>query len=57
MTGPVDRKIFGRQFCYPSQRIGALLLAKKFEEFPDVVRKAPRVVVYHGGSKMLCPNR
>jgi ATP-dependent DNA helicase RecG len=34
------------------RRIGALLLAKKLEDFPDVVRKAPRVVVYHGGSKV-----
>ena len=34
------------------RRIGALLLAKQLENFPDVERKAPRVVVYHGGSKV-----
>jgi len=33
------------------RRIGALLLAKRLEDFPDVARKAPRVVVYRGLSK------
>jgi ATP-dependent DNA helicase RecG len=36
---------------YSLQRLGALLLAKKLEDFPDLVRKAPRVVVYSGTSK------
>ncbi|MGH9930562.1 MAG: ATP-binding protein [Pyrinomonadaceae bacterium] len=34
------------------RRIGALLLAKRLEDFPDLSRKAPRVVVYIGGSKI-----
>ncbi len=33
------------------RRLGALLLAKRFTDFPDVLRKAPRVVVYSGISK------
>jgi predicted HTH transcriptional regulator len=32
--------------------LGGLLLAKKLEDFPDLVRKAPRVVVYPGTSKL-----
>jgi len=34
------------------RRLGALLLAKQLEEFPDISRKAPRVVVYSGNSKL-----
>ena len=34
------------------RRLGALLLAKRLENFPDLVRKAPRVVVYSGASKL-----
>jgi predicted HTH transcriptional regulator len=37
---------------YAIRRLGAILLAKKLEEFPDVARKAPRVVVYSGSSKV-----
>jgi len=33
---------------YASRKIGALLLARKLEDFPDIKRKAPRVVVYSG---------
>jgi ATP-dependent DNA helicase RecG len=33
------------------RNIGAMLLAKKLSEFPDLERKAPRVVVYSGKSK------
>ena len=36
---------------YAIRRIGALLLARDLKEFPDVKRKAPRVVVYDGISK------
>jgi ATP-dependent DNA helicase RecG len=36
---------------YAIRRLGALLLAKRFEDFPDLARKAPRVVVYTGTSK------
>lgn len=34
------------------RRIGALLLARKMDDFPDIARKAPRVVVYSGLSKL-----
>lgn len=34
------------------RRMGALLLAKRLNDFPDVALKAPRVVVYPGGSKL-----
>jgi len=34
------------------RRLGALLLAKRLEEFPELARKAPRVVVYSGKSKL-----
>lgn len=34
------------------RRIGALLLAKQLNEFPDLERKAPRVVAYTGTSKL-----
>lgn len=34
------------------RRIGAPLFAKRLEEFPDLARKAARVVVYHGSSKI-----
>lgn len=37
---------------YAIRRLGALLLAKKLEDFPDLARKAPRVVVYTGTSKL-----
>lgn len=34
------------------RRIGGLLLAKRLEDFPDLARKAPRVVVYTSNSKL-----
>jgi ATP-dependent DNA helicase RecG len=34
------------------RRLGVLLLAKRLDEFPDLTRKAPRVVVYTGTSKL-----
>lgn len=37
---------------YSIRRIGALLLAKRLQDFPDISRKAPRVVVYTGSSKL-----
>lgn len=37
---------------YAIRRLGALLLAKRLEDFPDLKRKAPRVVVYPGTSKL-----
>lgn len=38
--------------AYAIRRIGALLLARKLEDFEHVSRKAPRVVVYTGESKL-----
>ncbi len=37
---------------YAIRRLGGLLLAKRLENFPDLTRKAPRVVVYAGTSKL-----
>ena len=37
---------------YGIRRLGALLLAKRLADFPDLSRKAPRVVVYTGSSKL-----
>lgn len=37
---------------YAIRRLGGLLLAKNLEQFPDVTRKACRVVVYEGTSKL-----
>lgn len=37
---------------YNIRRIGALLLAKNLTEFPDIKRKAARVIVYNGSTKL-----
>jgi ATP-dependent DNA helicase RecG len=37
---------------YSIRRIGGILLAKRLDDFPDLARKAPRVVVYTSNSKM-----
>ncbi|NCC53195.1 MAG: MloB [Spartobacteria bacterium] len=37
---------------YSIRRLGAILLAKRLDDFPDISRKAPRVVVYSGVSKV-----
>lgn len=37
---------------YTIRRLGALLLAKNLEHFPDVARKAFRIIVYAGDSKL-----
>jgi len=37
---------------YAVRRLGALLLARRLEDFPDLARKAPRVVVYTGNNKL-----
>jgi ATP-dependent DNA helicase RecG len=36
---------------YAIRRLGALLLAKRLQDFPEISRKASRVVVYTGDSK------
>jgi ATP-dependent DNA helicase RecG len=38
--------------AYAIRRLGALLLARRLEDFPDLARKAPRVVVYVGNNKL-----
>ena len=38
--------------AFTIRRLGALALARRLGDFPDVARKAPRVVVYTGTSKM-----
>jgi len=37
---------------YSIRNVGALLLAKRLSALPGVARKAPRVVVYAGDSKL-----
>ncbi len=37
---------------YAIRRLGALLLAKQLNDFPELSRKAPRVVAYSGTSKL-----
>lgn len=47
-----DRLIDDLGDSYSIRRIGALLLAKRLEDFPELSRKAPRVVVYSGTNKL-----
>jgi len=56
-AGVLDRLIgenlvdqFGGSFTI--RRIGALLLARRMNEFPDIARKAARVIVYSAASKL-----
>lgn len=56
-TGVLDRLVNERLIDFTGgsfaiRRIGALLLAKKLTDFDDLARKAPRVVVYNGTSKL-----
>ena len=37
---------------YAIRRMGAILLARRLQDFPDLSRKAPRVVAYTGTSKL-----
>ena len=37
---------------YDITRLGALLLAKRLEDFPEIARRAARVVVYQGSTKL-----
>lgn len=55
-NGVIDRLLRDRLLdeadgSYAIRRLCALLLAKRLEDFPDLARKAPRVVVYTGTSK------
>ena len=38
--------------AYSIRKLGALLLARQLQDFTDLSRKAPRVVVYNGTSKL-----
>jgi predicted HTH transcriptional regulator len=56
-AGVLDRLVKDRLVDTPDgsfaiRRIGALLLAKKLADFEELARKAPRVVVYPGTSKL-----
>jgi len=56
-SGVLDRLIQERLIDqtdgeYTIRRIGAVLLAKRMADFPDVSRKVPRVIVYTGNSKL-----
>jgi predicted HTH transcriptional regulator len=56
-AGVIDRLLLERLIDaidgrYAIRRLGALLLAKTLDDFPDLARKAPRVVVYTGISKL-----
>jgi len=44
----IDRTEYG----YSIRRMGAILLARRFSEFSDISRKASRVIVYKGRSKL-----
>ena len=47
-----DRLIDPHGDAYAVRRLAALLLAKRLDAFPDLCRKATRVVVYDGNSKL-----
>jgi ATP-dependent DNA helicase RecG len=56
-SGTIDRLVQERLIdregdSFSIRRIGALLLARKLDAFTDLGRKAPRVVVYNGISKL-----
>jgi predicted HTH transcriptional regulator len=56
-SGVIDRLVRERLIDaenngYAIRRLGALLMAKRLEDFPDLARKAPRIVVYSGTSKL-----
>jgi predicted HTH transcriptional regulator len=56
-SGVIDRLLRERLIdtqggVFAIRRLGALLLAKRLEDFVDLSRKAPRVVVYTGKSKL-----
>ena len=47
-----QRLVDHRDGVFSIRRIGGLLLAKRLDDFPDIARKAPRVVVYTSNSKL-----
>lgn len=49
----IEHRLIDRTEGYYSiRRIGGLLLAKKLDSFPELARKAPRVIVYNSNSKL-----
>jgi predicted HTH transcriptional regulator len=46
-----ERLIVPSNGTYRIRRLGAVLFAKRMDDFPDVKRKAPRLVVYEGADK------
>lgn len=46
-----ERLVDEQQGEHAIRRLGALLLAKRLQDFPDLARKVPRVVVFTGTSK------
>ncbi|MCX6633616.1 MAG: putative DNA binding domain-containing protein [Acidobacteria bacterium] len=47
-----ERLVDFESSSYAIRRMGAILLARRLQDFPDLSRKAPRVVVYSGTSKL-----
>ena len=47
-----ERLIDEQDGSYAIRRMGALLLANRLRDFDDLVRRAPRVIVYDGKSKL-----
>jgi len=47
-----ERLVDHQDGSFAIRRLGALLLAKQLNDFADLERKAPRVVVYQGNSKL-----
>lgn len=47
-----ERLLIKRDDNYDLVRLGGLLLARQLDDFPDLRRKAARVVVYNGESKL-----
>jgi ATP-dependent DNA helicase RecG len=47
-----DRLILRQDEAYAIANLGAVLFAKKLDDFPGLGRKAPRVIVYEGTSKL-----
>lgn len=47
-----ERLIEERSDGHAVRRLGAITIARRLSDFPDVARKAPRVVVYDGNSKL-----
>ncbi|MBX3409847.1 MAG: putative DNA binding domain-containing protein [Phycisphaeraceae bacterium] len=47
-----ERLIERRSDGFAVRRLSAITIARRISDFPDVARKAPRVIVYEGNSKL-----